>query len=290
MLTRPQRESCAAETGASPVPLRWCLSICHTQIVMPALVDAVPLGPLGRLLLALVLFAPAQAAPQAPLVLHYKAHWRFWYAGDVTLRYEPPAPDPGSKWQAELALRTRGFVGKLYHVDNHYSVLFDRNFCAASSLFRVHEGGKRREIRVTYQQPPGKVSYLERDLKKDRIVSTKELDVPPCVHDELAALARLRTMSLEPGQRLQFPISNGKKFVSARVDVLRRVQLKTRGGDYDTILCEAFLFNNVLYRRKGRLFIWLTDDEQRIPVQIRIRLRFYIGTVTLQLVKEDKES
>ena len=43
----------------------------------------------------------------------------------------------------------------------------------------------------------------------------------------------------------------------------------------------------MLYRRSGRLFVWLTDDERRLPVQIRVQLRFYIGTVTLQLEKEE---
>jgi hypothetical protein len=41
----------------------------------------------------------------------------------------------------------------------------------------------------------------------------------------------------------------------------------------------------VLYRRKGRLFVWISEDERRLPVQIRIQMPFYIGTVTLQLEK-----
>ena len=46
------------------------------------------------------------------------------------------------------------------------------------------------------------------------------------------------------------------------------------------------LFNGVIFRRKARLFIWLTDDARRLPVQIQVRMPFYLGTVTLQLEKE----
>lgn len=176
----------------------------------------------------------------------------------------------------------------LAKVDNHYAVLYDGDFCAQSYLFEVREGKKQRDISVTYQQPPGKASYLERDLTKDGATETKEIDVPPCVHDELAALARLRTMELEPGQVLELPVSNGKKSVSARIEVQKREQINTVSGKYDTIRCEAFLFKNILYKRNGRMFIWLTDDERRLPVRIRVRFRFYIGTVTLELVKEEK--
>jgi hypothetical protein len=44
----------------------------------------------------------------------------------------------------------------------------------------------------------------------------------------------------------------------------------------------------VLYRRYGHLHIWLTDDARKLPVQIRVRLQFTIGTITLQLEKEEK--
>ena len=63
-------------------------------------------------------------------------------------------------------------------------------------------------------------------------------------------------------------------------------KVSTPAGSYDSLQCEAFVFNNVLYRRRGRLLFWLTDDERKIPVQVRFKLPFYIGTVTLELIKE----
>ena len=47
------------------------------------------------------------------------------------------------------------------------------------------------------------------------------------------------------------------------------------------------LLNGVIYPRKGRVFVWLTDDARRLPVQIRLRMQFPIGTVTLRLQKEE---
>jgi hypothetical protein len=37
----------------------------------------------------------------------------------------------------------------------------------------------------------------------------------------------------------------------------------------------------------GRVFVWLTDDDRRLPVQIRVRMNFPLGTVTLELEKEE---
>jgi len=243
------------------------------------------------LALLIPLSVPAAPAAQQPAeeVFDYRVDWRLWHAGDIRLTYQTPPAEAQQPPQAIVTLKTRGFVDSLYSVENKYSVEFDDGFCAASSLFEVKEGRKRRRIGVTYQDPPGKVNYLERDLVKDRVALRKILNVPLCVHDELAALARLRNMPSEPGDVIELPISNGKKSVLARVEVQGRETIETRAGTFDAIRYEAFLFNNILYRRRGRLFFWLTDDERRLPIQFRIRLRVYFGTITLQLVNKESK-
>ncbi len=45
--------------------------------------------------------------------------------------------------------------------------------------------------------------------------------------------------------------------------------------------------NGVIYTRKGRLFVWITDDARHLPVQIQLQMSFPVGTVTLQLEKEE---
>lgn len=213
--------------------------------------------------------------------LTYKGEWRLMHAGEAQLTF-----DAGS---AGLRIKTTGFVGSLYHVDDRYTVSFDRNFCASRSFMNAEEGSKRLETRVTYNEKPGKAQLIERDLKRDVISRTNEVDVPPCVHDVIAALARLRTMRPGANQTFEVPISDGKKSINARIVAQRKETVKTPAGEFATQRFEALLFNGVLYRRKGRLFVWLTDDARRLPVQIRIQMPFYLGTVTLQLVKE-KES
>lgn len=55
--------------------------------------------------------------------------------------------------------------------------------------------------------------------------------------------------------------------------------------ELDTVRYEANLFNDVLYKRKGRLLLWLSDDDRKVLVQVRVRLGFPVGTISLQLEK-----
>ncbi|MEK7407435.1 MAG: DUF3108 domain-containing protein [Acidobacteriota bacterium] len=238
----------------------------------------------------MVLVSLAGARAQVPQneSLLYSAEWRLIRAGNATLTWSPAAGTAG--WETRLKLESVGLVSMLHKVNNEYTSALDESLCAASSLLKTNEGRKQRETAVTFNQEQKKASYLERDTVKNTVVDSHEIDIPGCVHDVIAALYRLRTMKVEMGAAVQIPISDGKKSVQARVEAQERETVRIGGVTYRTVRYEAFLFNNVLYRRRGRLFVWLSDDERRLPVQLRVRLPFYIGTVTLQLSPEKKKT
>jgi len=102
----------------------------------------------------------------------------------------------------------------------------------------------------------------------------------------LGGILALRGLTIEPGQSAQVPMSDGRRAAQVKVDAQEREDVITPAGTFKTIRYEANLMNGVVYPRKGRAFVWVSDDARRIPVQIRLRLAFPIGTVTLQLDKE----
>ncbi|MEX2260485.1 MAG: DUF3108 domain-containing protein [Bryobacteraceae bacterium] len=263
------------------------LVLSATAVVFPRLSRTQPVPP------------PERTEPAGPVkeTLHYTVEWRLVTAGKARLSLTPhPEPPSGSepeaesevKWRAGLHLESVGLVSKLFKVNNDYYALLNRELCALNSHLMTNEGSKKRETTVDFRREDHKAFYLERDLVKNVEASTHEIDVPDCVHEVVGGLYLLRNMDLEPGQSVEIPVSDGKKSVSAKVEVERREKVKTPSGVYDTTRYEIFLFNNVLYRRSGRLFVWLSNDPSRLPVQIRVRLQFHIGTITLQLEKIER--
>jgi Protein of unknown function (DUF3108) len=244
--------------------------------------------PALRLLLFLLCAEAVQPQPTLPgkETLQYSVEWRLINAGKVQLGWSANTQADKAGWQAKVHIESMGLVSKMFKVTDDYSSLLNENLCVESSLMNSLEGKRHRETRVTFDGASKKASYREKDLNTNNTMSSDEIDIPSCVHDVFGGLYLLRTKQLEPGQSIQVAISDGKKSVSAKVEAQARETVKTPSGTYKTIRYEAYLFNNVLYRRPAHLYFWLTDDARKLPVQVRVKMQFTIGTITLQLEKE----
>ncbi|HXE64595.1 MAG TPA: DUF3108 domain-containing protein [Bryobacteraceae bacterium] len=242
----------------------------------------------GAWLLAAVFSAVAQApAPQsAPAqraheTFDYSVEWRLITAGRAHLEWNGTAADAGD---VKLQIRSTGIVSRLYPVDDEYSATLSPGFCAQGSFISAQEGSRHKETRVTYDAQAHKASFLEKDLTKNT-TTAQEVTIPSCVHDLIGGLIALRYMRVEPGKTAQIPVSDGKKFVMAKVEARRREVLKSSLGPVNAILYEIYLFDNVLFRRSGHLYVWITDDDRRLPIQLQVRLQFAIGTITFKMEK-----
>jgi hypothetical protein len=218
----------------------------------------------------------------SPSTLHYGIEWRLVRAGIARVTWTPRTEG----YQGDLHLESAGLVSKLYKVNDDYTVQMGSDLCASSLLIKAQEGKRHRETKVTFEGK--KASYLERDLIKNTVALQKETETSACVHEYLGGLNKLRMAKLAPGQSTEVPMSDGKKFANVKVEAQEREQVKTPAGTFNTIRHEVFMFSGVLINRKARMFVWVTDDARRLPVQVRVRLQFLIGTITLQLEKQER--
>jgi len=243
-----------------------------------------------RLLVLLLVCIPSALPQNAGLpskeTLTYNVEWRLITAGKATVQWAS-APQPRSGWQVNLHLESAGLVSKLFRVEDDYSANLNQALCAQSSVMTSREGSRHHETKVTFDAETRKASYLERDVVKNSVLASQEIDIPECVHDVIGGLYYLRTLNLDPGQSVEIPVSDGKKSVMARVEAQQREDVRVPDAAYKTIRYEVFLFDNVLFRRSAHLHVWLTDDRRKLPVQVRVRLQFTIGTITLQLEKHE---
>ena len=219
-----------------------------------------------------------------PEKLSYRVEWHAITAGTATVNMTRSQPDA---WQTTMDLESAGMVSRLYHVLDKYKVLTTGKFCAISAELDSQEGKHNKYEKISVDAARQKVDYYERDRVKNQD-SRKELDAAPCTYDITGALEELRGVDLQPGKSMTIPITDGKKIANVRIDAQSKENISYQGKNMPSIRYEAFVFDNILYKRKGRLLIWITDDAARLPVQMRMQMGFPIGTVNVLLQKQER--
>jgi len=219
-------------------------------------------------------------SPAASGMRTYGVEWRLIRAGTVTLEF--------SKTQATMHLQSSGIVSSLFKVDDVYTASYDEPYCVTSTVMDSMEGRRHHDTRVTYDRVRNRAWFVERDALKNAVIREASTDIPNCVSDVVGALLKFRGLSLEPGQTAELPVSDGRRFAMVPIKAMEREEVKTPSGVYHTIRYEAGIMNGVIYPRKGHVDLWLTDDPRKMAVQIRLRLSFPVGSVTLELEKEEQ--
>jgi hypothetical protein len=171
----------------------------------------------------LALSTPPTSLPQSfpsQETLVYNIQWRLIDAGDARLTQDPK--------RSKLHLESSGLVSKLYKLDDTYDLEMQGDFCAVSTTLDALDRSRHRETKVIYDYSRGKANYAERDLLKNSVLKTAEVEIPACTHDIIGALYKLRTLKLEPGQSTTMALSDGKKSVSARIEAQQKEEVKIR--------------------------------------------------------------
>ena len=231
------------------------------------------------LLLAAGCSIPAGAEIRAEK-FSFNIEWRLIRAGVAVMELKPG--------EARVNLDSAGLVSTLFKVSDKYAVRYDPPLCATSSLLDAQEGKRHRETAITFDRAQNRATFILRDVLKNMVLRTEQTEIPNCVHDVVGAIQALRTAPPQIGQPGTIPVSDGRKSAQVKVEAQEREDVTTPAGAFKTIRYEADLFNGVVYMRKGRAFVWLTDDARRLPVQMKLRMSFPLGTVTLLLDREEQ--
>jgi hypothetical protein len=162
----------------------------------------------------------------------------------------------------------------LYKVEDRYETYLD-----CEGLFpwqfeqHMREGGYRRDFAAYFDQVAHRVTTTE-----------GQYDIPPYVHDIVSAFYYVRTLDFRnsrPGQRLHFQNFYKDSTFALDVKFLGRQTVEVNAGTFDCILVEPLVKEGGLFKSEGRIIIWLTDDEKKIPVKVSAQIA--IGSIDVEL-------
>ena len=167
---------------------------------------------------------------------------------------------------------SNSFVSRFYKVrDRAESFIDAESLISRRFVKHLREGGFKQDIDVRFDQEQKKAVYA----------GGPTLDVPAQVHDVLSAFYYVRTRPLTIGSSFTIPTHDNRKSYEMEVKVHKRERIEVPAGKFDCILVEPVLKSEGVFKSKGSIFVWLTDDERRIPVLVKSKVP--VGSISVSL-------
>ncbi len=218
-----------------------------------------------------------QKALKVPEKLLFDIIWGGWSfrwvtAGQATLELLPT--DRPETWKIRSLAWCNGFFQTFYPVrDTVVSVIDSRGIYPLRFDKRLHEGGYKASVTAVYDQAR-------------HTVSTQDTLFPiePFTHDVLSAFYYIRTQRLVVGDTLEMSAVSGKKKYNLKVLCHGRETIEVAAGTFKTVVVEPILKEDGLFKAKGKLTIWLTDDEAHMPVKMQSKIP--VGSIKAELVSK----
>lgn len=146
-----------------------------------------------------------------------------------------------------------------------------------------------RDSEAIFDYGQKRVTYVENDPKDPnrpprRIAS----DIEDPMNDISSSVFAMRLLPFAVGKRFEIPVSDSGVVYKIPVPVTDRELVKTAIGKVWCWRVEPDVFGiGRLIEQKGKLVIWVTDDDRRIPVKAQINAS--IGKVEIK-IKEYKKT
>jgi len=228
--------------------------------------------------------APPQAGFSFPQkqTLTYAVDWRVFPAGTAVLHFEAS----GDSERITANADTIGAINLLFHVGDKFQSTFDRTKGCTEEFDKQTVEGRRQinsTLKLDYAQ--GKSILDEKNLVTKQTKHV-EAGVPGCMTDLLTGIYYAASQPMEVGKSFVIPVVDAMHIVPVTMKVEGREEIKTSLGAFKTLRVQPTADAGVV-KNRGNIWIWYTDDERHIPVQMRARL--FWGTITFRLTGDESK-
>jgi len=204
--------------------------------------------------------------------LEFKVRWGPIKAGNATMEITETIEFQGKKcFRVVSTAESSKFFSAFFKVRDRVESFIDKE-----GLYSLHFEKHIREGKYKADK------FVDFDQQNHLAVAGKDtIPVPPFVQDVLSALYYVRTQQLEVGKSLFVDNHTDKKNYPLEVKVLRKERVEVDAGTFDCLVVQPILQAAGVFEQKGSLTVWLTDDQKKMPVQMKSKVA--IGSIITEL-------
>ena len=108
--------------------------------------------------------------------------------------------------------------------------------------------------------------------------------IPPNINDIISAFYYARTLDyskLKVGDKFELHNFYKEKVYPLAILYKGKETIEVEAGTFDCIMVEPIIVEGGLFKTEGKIIIWLSDDEFKIPVKVKTKI--LIGSIDAEL-------
>ncbi|MFN3551148.1 MAG: DUF3108 domain-containing protein [Endomicrobiia bacterium] len=213
-----------------------------------------------------------------PEILKYKIYWEFIYAGDAEISLNLEDIYDVKLYKITTKTKSNASIDILYKVRNQTESYVDfYGFYSLKFVKEQNEAGYYSKDYVLFDYENQQWIYL---------LDNTTGYINGFVQDVVSSLYWLRFQNIEVGKKYAVDVWAGKIVYPMIIDVLEIKNIKIFDKEYKCFKVEpkVDVRSFPLFKAKGRLFVYLTVDEKKLPV--RLESKVFIGRVFADLVEK----
>ncbi|MBL4939817.1 MAG: DUF3108 domain-containing protein [Lutibacter sp.] len=167
--------------------------------------------------------------------------------------------------------KSTGFISLFFKVKDNYQTFIDKETLKPYRFIRkINEGGytKNKEIIFDYTTNEATVKdYKHNTVEKHPISSN--------IQDILSSLYFLRNQDLSNliiGDEIELKMFFDEEITNFKLHYLGKEVIKSRFGKLETLKFRPLVQTGRVFKEQESVSIWITDDENKIPIKIKASL------------------
>jgi hypothetical protein len=224
---------------------------------------------------------PGFSFPQRQ-TLTYSVDWRVFPAGTAVIHFDAI----GDRERIAASADAIGAINLLFHVADRFQSTFDREKgCTYEFDKQTFEGRRQIDstLKLDYEQGE---SVLDERNKVSGQSKHLQAGIPGCLTDLLTGVFYASSQPMQVGHSFVIPVVDAMRTVPVTMKVEGREEIKTALGSFKTLRVQPTADAGVV-KNRGNIWIWYTDDDRHLPVQMRARL--FWGTITFRLTGNENK-
>ncbi len=208
-------------------------------------------------------------------------------AGTSTLKTKNEKYKGQDAYKMTMIANSTGLAKKIFTLSDTVYCYMSKTLEPLSYTKYAHEGSDYTQEYITYNYSSGNVNVHTKLTRNDKLRHDTIITSEKCIYDMMTVVYYARTLDykqMKTGESKNSLLISGKTRVDIKIKYNGTEKIDANDGkNYDCIVLTLVISDKAFEDKKEAMKIYITNDQNRIPVRINSKLK--VGSTYVLLKK-----